>query len=135
VCGTSRCPQTALFVGADPHTFDMVQLAQDPPLQERPLAGGLALLAIGIGLAVKSSGRACRTRKGRTSSQGASRPPPSASSGPVARRRQQSSGSARHRRAADRRGFEDDVAMLCAGAAGRRRRDGQDRGHGFTRPQ
>ena len=44
----------ALFVGAEPHTFDMVQLAQDPPLQGRPLAGGLALLAIAIGLAVKT---------------------------------------------------------------------------------
>ncbi|MGI8537416.1 MAG: complex I subunit 4 family protein [Mycobacteriales bacterium] len=44
----------ALFAGADPHTFDMVKLAQDPPLQGRPLAGGLALLAIGIGLAVKT---------------------------------------------------------------------------------
>ena len=32
----------------------MVALAQDPPLQGRPLAGGLALLAIGIGLAVKT---------------------------------------------------------------------------------
>ena len=44
----------ALFAGADPHTFDMVKLAQDPPLQGRPLAGGLALLAIGLGLAVKT---------------------------------------------------------------------------------
>jgi len=44
----------ALFAGSDPHTFDMVKLAQDPPLQGRPLAGGLALLAIGIGLAVKT---------------------------------------------------------------------------------
>jgi NADH-quinone oxidoreductase subunit M len=44
----------ALFAGSDPHTFDMVKLAQEPPLQGRPVAGGLALLAIGIGLAVKT---------------------------------------------------------------------------------
>ncbi len=43
-----------LFAGSAPHTFDMVRLAQDPPLQGRPVAGGLALLAIGIGLAVKT---------------------------------------------------------------------------------
>jgi NADH-quinone oxidoreductase subunit M len=43
-----------LFAGATPHTFDMVALAQDPPLQGRPVAGGLALLAIGIGLAIKT---------------------------------------------------------------------------------
>lgn len=44
----------SLFAGADPHTFDMVELAQNPPLEGRPLAGGLTLLAIGIGLAVKT---------------------------------------------------------------------------------
>ena len=44
----------ALFAGATPHTFDMVALAQDPPLQDRPVAGGLALLAIGVGLAIKT---------------------------------------------------------------------------------
>ncbi len=44
----------ALFAGSAPHTFDMVALAQDPPLQGRPVAGGLALLAIGVGLAVKT---------------------------------------------------------------------------------
>ena len=43
-----------LFAGSAPHTFDMVKLAQDPPLQGRPLAGGLALLAIGLGLAIKT---------------------------------------------------------------------------------
>ncbi len=44
----------ALFAFSEPRTFDMVALAQDPPLQGRPLAGGLTLLAIGIGLAVKT---------------------------------------------------------------------------------
>ncbi len=44
----------ALFAASNPHTFDMVELAKAPPLQGKPLAGGLALLAIGIGLAVKT---------------------------------------------------------------------------------
>ena len=44
----------ALFAGSDPHTFDMVKLAQEPPLQGRPVAGGLALLAIFLGLAIKT---------------------------------------------------------------------------------
>ncbi len=44
----------ALYLAAEPHTFDMVRLAQDPPLQDSPLAGGLVLLAISLGLAVKT---------------------------------------------------------------------------------
>ncbi len=43
-----------LFAGSSPHTFDMVELTRNPALQGRGLAGGLALLAIGIGLAVKT---------------------------------------------------------------------------------
>lgn len=43
-----------LYVAADPHTFDMVELAEQTPLEGRGLAGGLVLLAIGIGLAVKT---------------------------------------------------------------------------------
>lgn len=44
----------ALFAGSAPHTFDMVALAENPPLQGRPVAGGFALLALGIGLAIKT---------------------------------------------------------------------------------
>jgi NADH-quinone oxidoreductase subunit M len=43
-----------LFVASEPRTFDMVELAASPPLQGRPLAGGLVLLAIFLGLAVKT---------------------------------------------------------------------------------
>jgi NADH-quinone oxidoreductase subunit M len=41
-----------LYLGADPHTFDMVELTRAPPLDGTPAA--LVLLAIGIGLAVKT---------------------------------------------------------------------------------
>lgn len=44
----------ALFAGSSPHTFDIVELTRTPALQGRGVAGGLALLAIGIGLAVKT---------------------------------------------------------------------------------
>ncbi|PZF86068.1 complex I subunit 4 family protein [Jiangella anatolica] len=43
-----------LFLGSDERTFDMVRLADNPPLQGAPVAGGLVLLAIGIGLGVKT---------------------------------------------------------------------------------
>ena len=43
-----------LFLGGEERTFDMVALAQDPPLADSPVAGGLVLLAIGLGLAVKT---------------------------------------------------------------------------------
>ncbi|MGB3186600.1 MAG: NADH-quinone oxidoreductase subunit M [Ornithinimicrobium sp.] len=43
-----------LYVAAQPHTFDMVQLAQETPLAGRPVAGGLVLAAILLGLAVKT---------------------------------------------------------------------------------
>jgi NADH-quinone oxidoreductase subunit M len=43
-----------LYVGSDPHTFDMVDLAARPSLEGRPVLAGLVLLAIGIGLAVKT---------------------------------------------------------------------------------
>ncbi|PSL07058.1 NADH dehydrogenase subunit M [Haloactinopolyspora alba] len=43
-----------LFLGSDERTFDMVALASDPPLRDDPVAGGLVLLAVGIGLAVKT---------------------------------------------------------------------------------
>ncbi len=43
-----------LFLGSEERTFDMVALAQDPPLADSPVAGGLVLLAIGLGLAVKT---------------------------------------------------------------------------------
>lgn len=43
-----------LYLAADPHTFDMVALAEQTPLDGRALAGGLVLLAISIGLAVKT---------------------------------------------------------------------------------
>jgi len=43
-----------LYVASAPHTFDMVTLAANPPLEGRPLLAGLVLLALGIGLAVKT---------------------------------------------------------------------------------
>ena len=43
-----------LFLGSEERTFDMVALARNPPLADSPLAGGLILLAIGLGLAVKT---------------------------------------------------------------------------------
>ncbi|WP_150244291.1 complex I subunit 4 family protein [Nocardiopsis quinghaiensis] len=43
-----------LYVSSDPRTFDMVELAGQTPLEGREPAGGLVLLAIGVGLAVKT---------------------------------------------------------------------------------
>jgi NADH-quinone oxidoreductase subunit M len=43
-----------LYLGADPHTFDMVELTRSPPLDDSPGLAALVLLAIGIGLAVKT---------------------------------------------------------------------------------
>ncbi len=43
-----------LYVAADPHTFDMVELAQSPPLSDSPVAGGLVLAVVLLGLAVKT---------------------------------------------------------------------------------
>ncbi|WP_461023321.1 complex I subunit 4 family protein [Thalassiella azotivora] len=43
-----------LFLGSDERTFDMVELTREPPLQDSPVAGSLVLLAIVVGLAVKT---------------------------------------------------------------------------------
>ncbi len=43
-----------LYVAAAPHTFDMVELTRNPPLAGRPVAAGLVLGAILLGLAVKT---------------------------------------------------------------------------------
>ncbi|GAA4902989.1 complex I subunit 4 family protein [Streptomonospora salina] len=43
-----------LYLAADPHTFDMVELARSTPLEGDALAGGLVLAAIAVGLAVKT---------------------------------------------------------------------------------
>ncbi|MDA8368346.1 MAG: NADH-quinone oxidoreductase subunit M [Nocardiopsaceae bacterium] len=43
-----------LYLGAEPHTFDMVELTRTPPLAGSAGLGGLVLLAIGIGLAIKT---------------------------------------------------------------------------------
>ncbi|WP_236700532.1 complex I subunit 4 family protein [Allosalinactinospora lopnorensis] len=43
-----------LYLAAEPHTFDMVELATQSPLEGHGLAGGLVLLAVGIGLAIKT---------------------------------------------------------------------------------
>jgi len=43
-----------LFLASTPHTFDMVELTAQAPLAGRPVAGGLVLLAIAIGLAIKT---------------------------------------------------------------------------------
>ena len=43
-----------LYVASDPRTFDMVELAADPPLQGHGVAGGFVLAALLVGLAVKT---------------------------------------------------------------------------------
>ncbi len=43
-----------LYVAADPHTFDMVELTRAAPLAGSGAAGALVLAAIGLGLAVKT---------------------------------------------------------------------------------
>ncbi|BBN48500.1 hypothetical protein JPH1_29750 [Mycobacterium avium subsp. hominissuis] len=43
-----------LYIAAQPHTFDMVTLAASTPLGGSPVAGGLVLAAILLGLAVKT---------------------------------------------------------------------------------
>ncbi|RAV06913.1 NADH-quinone oxidoreductase subunit M [Mycolicibacterium sp. GF69] len=43
-----------LYIAADPHTFDMLELTAAMPLAGSPLAGGLVLGAIMLGLAVKT---------------------------------------------------------------------------------
>ncbi|MET9293096.1 NADH-quinone oxidoreductase subunit M [Streptomyces sp. NPDC003077] len=43
-----------LYLAAEPHTFDLVDLTRRDPLAGRPLYGGLVLLALGAGLAVKT---------------------------------------------------------------------------------
>ncbi|MFV9635858.1 complex I subunit 4 family protein [Mycobacterium neumannii] len=43
-----------LYIAAEPHTFDMLKLSAATPLAGRPLAGGLVLAAIVVGLAVKT---------------------------------------------------------------------------------
>ena len=43
-----------LYLGGERRTFDMVTLAAEPPLRDAPILGGLVLLAIGLGLAVKT---------------------------------------------------------------------------------
>ncbi len=43
-----------LYLAAEPHTFDMVELARQPPLAGHGLSGGLVLLALAVGLAIKT---------------------------------------------------------------------------------
>ncbi|GAA4759462.1 NADH-quinone oxidoreductase subunit M [Citricoccus sp. NPDC079358] len=43
-----------LYVASDPHTFDIPELVAATPLEGNPLAGGLVLAAILVGLAVKT---------------------------------------------------------------------------------
>ncbi|KAA1249353.1 NADH-quinone oxidoreductase subunit M [Mycobacterium simiae] len=43
-----------LYVAAEPHTFDMLELAATTPLSGSSLTGSLVLAAIGLGLAVKT---------------------------------------------------------------------------------
>ncbi|RFS85786.1 NADH-quinone oxidoreductase subunit M [Actinomadura spongiicola] len=43
-----------LYLGADPHTFDMVELTRTPPFAGSPGLAGLTLLAVGAGLAIKT---------------------------------------------------------------------------------
>lgn len=43
-----------LYLAANPHTFDMVRLIQENPLAGRTVFGGLVLLGVTVGLAVKT---------------------------------------------------------------------------------
>lgn len=43
-----------LYVASDPHTFDMVELVREPPLQGDGVAGAFVLGAVLLGLAVKT---------------------------------------------------------------------------------
>ncbi len=43
-----------IYVAADPHTFDIVELTRMAPLSTHPVAGGLVLAAIFVGLAIKT---------------------------------------------------------------------------------
>jgi NADH-quinone oxidoreductase subunit M len=43
-----------LYLAADPHTFDIPELAAAAPLDNHPVAGGLVLAAVLVGLAVKT---------------------------------------------------------------------------------
>ncbi|MDT0306513.1 NADH-quinone oxidoreductase subunit M [Streptomyces sp. DSM 44917] len=43
-----------LYLAAEPHTFDIVRLARENPLAGRSGYAGLVLLAVGVGLAVKT---------------------------------------------------------------------------------
>ncbi|MDT0318844.1 complex I subunit 4 family protein [Streptomyces millisiae] len=43
-----------LYLAAEPHTFDMTELTDRPPLQGRAAPAALVLLAIGLGLAIKT---------------------------------------------------------------------------------
>lgn len=43
-----------LYAASSPHTFDMVELTREPPLQGGGPGGALVLLAIAVGLAVKT---------------------------------------------------------------------------------
>ncbi|MBT2452322.1 NADH-quinone oxidoreductase subunit M [Streptomyces sp. ISL-43] len=43
-----------LYLAAEPHTFDIVELTRENPLAGRSLYGALVLLALGVGLAVKT---------------------------------------------------------------------------------
>ncbi|GAA4228713.1 NADH-quinone oxidoreductase subunit M [Actinomadura meridiana] len=43
-----------LYLGADPHTFDMTELTRTPPFAGSSGLAGLTLLAVGIGLGIKT---------------------------------------------------------------------------------
>ena len=43
-----------LYLAATPHTFDMVELSRSAPLNGNPVAGGLVLAAVLLGLAIKT---------------------------------------------------------------------------------
>jgi NADH-quinone oxidoreductase subunit M len=43
-----------LYLAAEPHTFDIVELARQTPLAGNGVSAGLVLLALGVGLAIKT---------------------------------------------------------------------------------
>ncbi|WP_026403831.1 complex I subunit 4 family protein [Actinomadura rifamycini] len=43
-----------LYLGSEPRTFDIAELTRDPPLEDAPALAGLTLLALGVGLGIKT---------------------------------------------------------------------------------
>src|SRR3546814_15282540 len=54
VCSSDLLGFIGLYLAASPHTFDIVELTEQNPLAGRSVYGALVLLAVVVGLAVKT---------------------------------------------------------------------------------